>query len=313
MKIWQANIFYSDYLYNIIVIKIRSEQTLAAFLYNNLNCVQNKGNYIFIKETKSTDDYRSYNYYEEFGENGYAKYYDGMYLYSTRKFKDGNRLVSQGRTLREDPIGEISEVYLRKIIEHCQQEDISITLFISPMDNLLLISTLDYDNYINQVREIAAEYNVEFYDFNLIKQQYLNLDKHTCFHDNNHLNASGVNLFNPVLHQVLTSNAEQNYSLFYTTYAEMLANTDPDFYGLYSKDAVTEDGKQITTYHIASNRNNMEYRIIITPNEDEQYWLQDFNTNASFTLPTSEHGICTIIARMKENPEEIIQTMEIGF
>ena len=56
----------------------------------------------------------------------------------------------------------------------------------------------------------------------------------------------------------------------------------------------------------------MEYRITLTPNEGEQYVLQDFAENKEFTLSAQEHGICTIEARMADNPEDI-QTMEIKY
>lgn len=291
-----------DYLPDILFPFIRYREKLGDWDYVKTNL-----------ETKSSKDYLSYHYYQKYTDNGYCETCEGMYVYSTRKFMDKDRRFSQNRILDENPMGERSEAYLRKIIVYCQQRDIPIILFISPIDNLQLISTVNYDNYVNQVREIASEYNVAFYDFNLIKQQYLELDKEICFYDIHHLNAEGTALYNPVLYKVLTGSEEQNASLFYSTYAEKLANSDPDFYGLYYKDTETESGEKIRTYHIASNREDMEFRIIITPEEGEQYWLQDFDTNASFTLPASEDGICTIVARMKDNPEEIIQTMEINF
>lgn len=67
------------------------------------------------------------------------------------------------------------------------------------------------------------------------------------------------------------------------------------------------------TFWVASNRDSgMEYRIIITPNEGEQYMIQDFDENKEFALPMSETGICTIVARMKEIPDDV-QTLEINF
>ncbi len=288
-----------DYLPDILFPFIRYREKLGDWDYIKTNL-----------ETKSAEDYRSYHYYKE--EDGYQEYVEGMYMYSTKTFMNVQRIFKQDRILSENPIGEISESYLRTIIEYCQQREIPITLFISPMDNLSLISTLNYDNYVKQVREIALEYDVDFYDFNLIKPQYLDLNKETCFRDHNHLNTEGAALYTPVLYKVLTGSEEQNASLFYSSYAEKLANSDPDFYGLYYENAETDTGERTRIYHIASNREVMEYRIIITPEEGNQYWLQDFSTNSSFILPASENYICTIVARMKDAPEDIIQTMEIN-
>lgn len=240
-----------DYLPDILFPFIRYRQKLGDWDYVKTNL-----------ETKSDEDYRSYHK---------SNIREGMYVYSTEKFMDKDRQCLQKRILDENPMGELTEAYLRKTIVYCQQRDIPIILFISPMDNLQLISTVNYDNYVNQIKEIASEYNVPFYDFNLIKQQYLELDKEVCFQSADHLNNEGTALYNPVLYKVLTGSEEQNASLFYSTYAEKLANSDPDFYGLYYRNTESETGESINVYHIASNREDMEFRIIITPEEGEQY------------------------------------------
>ena len=273
-----------------------------------------------IVEGKKKEMYLSYRYRRE-DSDGYVEYMRQGYHYSTWKFMDKSRRYEQGRILENNPLGEKSEKYLRKIITYCQKQDIPITLFVSPIDELQLISTENYDNYIEQIKEISEEYNVPFYDFNLAKEEYLPIHYGKYFMDIEHLNHTGASMFTPFFNEVVSKNMNENEKYFYASYAEKLQSEDPAIYGFYFRESEMpeESAKQekILACKIASNREKgMEYRIILTINEEEgesvQQMLQDFSENKEFTIPADEHGICTIVARMKDNPEEV-QTLEINY
>lgn len=270
-------------------------------------------NWDYVKENteeKRTESFKSYSYhYDHQDGNGYDEYWKQGYFYSSRQSKDQDRLFEQSRILTENSLGEQSEYWLRKIIEYCQRKNLPLTLFISPIDELQLVSTENYDNYVCQIKTIANEYDLDFYDFNLAKEEYLPIQSGTCFRDLGHLNYTGASMFTPFFYKVISGNAKDNADYFYDSYAEKLRETPPALYGLYYRDC-----NEIRTFHIASNRSQeMEYRIIITPEEGEQYCLQDFHTNTIFTLPTTSHGVCTIVARMADTPEQIVRTLEINF
>lgn len=283
------------------------------------------GNSEYVKricEKKQESSYMSYEFYKYYpDENGYDEYLGQGFYNSTKVFLDEKRIVRQLRILEENPMGETSEKYLRKIISYCQRKDISITLFVSPMDKLQLVSTRNYDCYLNQVRGIAEEYEVAFYDFNLIKEQYLPIYVGEYFRDSGHLNNKGADIFTVFFNEVVSRDISENEKYFYSSYAEKLESESPSIYGLYYRDSETaEDGEtaisptdEVRTFWVASNREKgMEYRIIMTPNESEQYMVQDFAENKEFTVSLDEHGICTIVARMKDNPDKV-QTLEISY
>lgn len=263
---------------------------------------ENLGNWDYIKEVmsdkqdqKESDDYDWY-------ERGY--YYTEV---------SNNQITfEQEGIMDEDPMWDVAEEYLRKSITYCQEREIPLTLFVSPIYALELISTENYDNYVNYVRAIAEEYNVEFYDFNLAREEYLPIQNSQYFLNTGHLNNYGANIFTPFFYEVVSGNESDNNRYFYDSYAEKLQNTAPEIYGVYYRiyeDAMGEE--QMKTVWIASNReSNMEYRIIMTPYEGSKYMIQDFDENKEFTLPMNETGICTIEARMKETPDDV-QTMEI--
>lgn len=237
---------------------------------------------------------------------------------STRTFEDEDKYYHQNMIMGESSMGEQSEKYCRRIIEYCQKKEIPITLFVSPINDLQLISTQDYDEYIEEVRRLAAEYDCTFYDFNLVKEEYLPLQDSKKFRDAGHMNQDGAKLFTPFFYQVVSGKEPDNKKYFYNSYQEKLESLAPAVYGAYYSDPYEEtaEGEKIRsrTVWVASNRNSgMEYRIILTPDEGEQYTVQDFVENKEFQISLEEHGICTIVARMKDFPDEVVQTMEIRY
>ena len=249
-------------------------------------------NWDYIRQTmesKGTTAYVNFEQHNEYVDgNGIFEYKEQGYQYNTRKFLDKQRLYKQYKILGENPIGEKSEKYLRRIISYCQKRDIPITLFVSPIDELQLISVEHYDNYINQVRKIAREYGIEFYDFNLTKEEYLDIQHGKYFRDIDHLNYKGADIFTPFFSKVVSGTPSENEKYFYASYEEKLQSTAPAIYGLYYKDS---DG--IRTYHVASNRERgMEYRITMNPAPDESGEGGGEGT-VSHTGLFGKQGICT--------------------
>lgn len=255
--------------------------------------------------------------------NGYREYRDQGYLYSTRIMTSHDEsLYHQECVLDKNPMGEKSEQYLRKIIDYCQKKNISLTLFISPIREIQLISTEGYDNYINQVQEIAEEYGIPFYDFNLVKEKYLPIQHNRYFADVGHLNYLGAGMFTDFFYEVVSGDIVENEQYFYASYAEKLQAQPFSVYGMYYRtidaegDFASEEEAAChrkTTYWVASNRDEgVEYKIVLTPDEGEEQMIQDYAENKEFILSGDEHGVCIISARMKEHPEEV-QTLEVEY
>lgn len=247
---------------------------------------------------------------ENLRRGGYKGYKQG-YAYSLDNFEDEDRMVEQFGILEKNPVGKVSEKYIRKIIDYCKDKDIDITLFCTPMDELQLISAEDYDNYINQMKGIAEEYDVEFYDFNLAKEEYLPIHDREHFRNADHLNTAGGDLFTLFFHEIISGNPSENEKFFYDSYEEKLQAISPQLYGIYWRDSI--DTEETRTFYVASNREEgMEYRIILSPDDKEQIIIQDFMENKEFSRPKDEHGICTVVARMKDVPNDIL-TLEVNY
>ncbi len=262
-----------------------------------------------LNEKKEEQDYYSEPYeIENRGEGEREVIYGQGFRESTIVFKEYQKLYKQNEDLSEFFISEKNEKYCRMIIEYCQRKGLPITLFASPMTDLRLIGTTDYDKYVNEIRKLAREYGVAFYDFNLAREEYLPLQD-SSFRDDHHLNKCGAEVFTPFFYKVV-SGGEADYSTyFYDSYKDKLNALAPVIYGICYSDSA--DG--VHSMWVASNRDTgMEYKIVLKPDEGEPYTVQDFKENKEFQTPSEEHGICTLVARMKDSPEEE-RKMEINY
>lgn len=268
-----------------------------------------------IKENiklKKQEEYKDYRYINTYADgNGQDVYGKQGFRECTRKYNDRLKIYKQNMILTDYSMGEGCETYCNNIIDYCKKRKIPITLFISPVYELQLISTVDYDDYTSAVRAFASEQGVPFYDFNLAKEEYLPIQDGKYFRDSQHLNQYGAEKFTPFFYQVVSGEETDNEKYFFDSYEEKLREETPSVYGVYQE--LHEAGSKNRTLRIASNRSSeMEYRITVQPDGKKRRRIQDFQENMTFRVPHDEHGICTIAARVKEAPVEM-QTMSIRY
>ncbi|MCD7761928.1 MAG: hypothetical protein LUI14_01790 [Lachnospiraceae bacterium] len=97
---------------------------------------------------------------------------------------------------------EKEELWLRKIIELCLQEEIPIVLCKTPVADREY-----YQPYWNAVQEIADEYGIDFYNFALYDEE-TGFDSSDFYLDDSHLNTSGARKISEYLGQLLTDTYE---------------------------------------------------------------------------------------------------------
>ena len=275
------------------------------------------GDWDYVKNQlneKKQDNYCNYRY-EEVDANESMVYEQQGFQRSTKVYKDIHKIREQGDILDGYSMGEKNEQYIRMIIEYCNERKIPITLFVSPINDLQLISVVNYDDYVIEVKKLAAEYGIPFYDFNLAKEEYLPLQDSRNYRDIGHLNETGAKLFTTFFYEVVTGKEAENKKYFYRSYEEKLRNLSPRVYGIYYDDSeqFADEEKEGRTMWIASNRESgMEYRIVLAPNEGDKYTVQNFAENKMFQVPLEEHGVCKIVARLKGSLLET-QRLEINY
>ena len=264
---------------------------------------------------KCSEDYRKYRYrITDDAGNTIIEFTDKGYDYTTEKLTNGDLLYQYELKIKEQPVAPDAEKYLGKILEYCRENNIAITLFSSPVYELHLLATDDYDAYIDKINSIAREYDIEYYDFNICREEYMDIQSVDNFKDVQHLNTEGAAVFTDVFWEVMSQPYEESSRYFYTSYADKRQSMEPCIYGIYRTDPERTDRETDTAaYRVASNRpQDMEYRILLTPAGEDTEMYQDFSQNTYFSVPDSEHGICTIVAKVTGQSDKV-QTLEINY
>ncbi len=108
--------------------------------------------------------------------------------------------------------------YLIKIIDYCKKNNIEVVLVDQPMLKQNIDQVIDYDNYVQFHRQLASKYNIDYWNFNLYKDE-IGLDI-TDYKDANHLNGKGAEKYTSVLCDVIAKKAKLGNvdDLFLTCY-----------------------------------------------------------------------------------------------
>ena len=252
-------------------------------------------------EGKQTQEYKNCTLNGQYRSKGY--------YYSTDETQPNELYTKDVVKLSEKPLTEDAEKYLRKIIEYCQKNGIQITLFSSPFHELLYYSVDNYDSYIAQINEIAKEYDIEYYDFNLCREEYLDIRDLDNYKDLGHLNAKGAEKFTRFFAEVMQKNAEENKKYFYSSLEEKYRESNEKVLGISSV-SFDSDSWQM---EIESNMGeDTEYRIVLKSEEGNSRVVQDFSTNKTFLVPKNESGICMISVK-KGNEDQVEMEMQINY
>lgn len=243
-------------------------------------------------EEKGNEDYRNYVYSEEISDNERIEYRDKGYCYATREIP--NLLYGMEREPEEMYLTEDAEYWLRKIIEYCQKKGIQITLFVSPTYEIQILSTENYDIYTQQVGKIAQEYNIPYYDFNLVCSEVFPIQQRNMFQEMGHLNADGAAAFSEFFYQIVSMPPEEAIKYFHGSYREKSEHAEPMVYGAYYN--VKNEEKVI---RIASNREEgLEYQVFLTAESEgqtEKELFRDFSTEKEIRVPAGEFGFCEVV------------------
>lgn len=233
-----------------------------------------------------SDEYRN-NIYRKESERGVTELQDKGFWFSTIEMIDSERIKKKDRDIKEcATLTESAETYLRKIIKYCKDNEIELVLFCSPMYDIQLLSAGDYDAYVNKVKAIADEYGIKYYDFNLIKPEYLDIQHLEYYKDMDHLNTKGADEFSRLFADIIIDPSIAD-GMFYESYHARLGAIEAEVYGLYW--ITLEDGTR--RFYIASNRENgIIYDITVRPSGRESFQIKVENEENSFDIVDDSFG-----------------------
>lgn len=236
-----------------------------------------------------TGEYFKYQY------NDKKSFYAGKGCVLDTDFFENGSIVT---TEKEDPIliQNISDLWKNSVAEMirvCRQNDIELVLYSMPATDFYLNAKGNYDEYVDFVQDFAAQHGYKYYDFNLCKKDFLDLEDKD-FSDDNHLNMSGVQKFTESFCEFFTGKISQE-DAFYKSYAEKMANQEKRIFGLQLITA--EDHKSLEIIPLFNNVKPQEitYDIYATYDGNTTV-LGEKTASATVVFPKSGFGQIKVIS-----------------
>lgn len=264
-----------------------------------------------IVKKKQSKDYKDYE--GSYISGGVEAYGGKGYVAHKQIVEDWNYFSNKNSKyiwngIEPDNISEDWLDLLEDIIQFCDQKGIELTLISAPMSNYFVVGVQNYDSYVELVRNLITDTDVDYYDFNLCREEYFP-NTSTLFNDIDHVNHYGAEKFSQLFADFVNGEISEE-TLFYDTYEEKVRNMAPTVFGISYQGARNDEGELIRNCKIVSTCNdNMEYEIILMPEDgEESRVLQEFSDNIFFTIASEEHGTCMIRYRLNDRQEEIWTT-----
>ena len=175
------------------------------------------------------------------------------------------------------------------IFNFCKKIDIELSFFAVPETDFMIWDTINYNAYVDFLRNFVSENGFTYYDFNLAK----NLDLiRTDFSDDEHLNFLGADKFTDCFYTFINTPINQRNSLFYSNLQEKKLSKTNSIEGFVKE--VSKDGKSVTFKPVTNKKENIiTYTCKINQN-GVQTILQENSTNNIFSLPLSSYGVMNI-------------------
>lgn len=268
-----------------------------------------------LLQKKLSPAYRDYQY--DYVTEITDAYKGKGYVESTiRMGTDGNFEPSDEFYFKNNYLSEDCKNCLIDIINYCKKNDIKLTFFAAPMADYYIATTHNYDNYVSQIYDFLAPYDIAYYDFNLCKQEYLNLTPDD-FMDSHHLNKDGAAKFSQLFSELMLG--KQNDNIFHASFVNRILEENKLVLGYIIEQVNPERTDNSNKQY---DFDNYKYYILAplsaTPHEyefyiskcvnDEDYLIQDWSSNTGFCHSNTEHGVIEIDTRIKGSTEIIDST-----
>ena len=237
-----------------------------------------------LKE-KSGANYRNYGY-DQLAHD--TEYYAGKgYVASKVKVLEYAFYSTHGYTALE----------IENIIHCCKNNGVELTLVCAPLSEHLLIAYEKYDVYHKMIEDIAIEEHVDFWDFNLTKEEYFS-GRTEFFQDEAHLNLYGAEQFSDLVADLIAGHVDYDDTCYESVEARFEAS-EPGLCGV----AHNLENMKI----IVNDSELFEYRIYAIPDEGREYLIQDFSSNIGFSVNEGEHGVLKVVARKIDDERDVTE------
>jgi len=250
-----------------------------------------------IINTKQKSSYKNYQWERKENEIEY---------YVERGFVGCKLNVDEDKVWNSKAYGRITEYNILKnsewnkslieIIELCKENNIELGLVMAPMPEQTIVGKGNYDEYSSYIRDIADLYQLKYYDFNLCKDDYFDINDDSLFMDEQHLSCKGAEEFSNLFAELCVGQILEK-DIFFNSLEEKLLEKEPNVLGIAGPEENEENGLMYAEL-ISNRKNEMEYEIIAIPDNGTERIIQYFNQNCKFEYPLGEHGTLIIKWRL---------------
>lgn len=117
--------------------------------------------------------------------------------------------------------------YLNKSIELCKEKNIRVIVVVIPISDNFIWTYDEWYKFHDYLIEYCKEKDIEFFDFNLLKNRYSIFNDKNTFTDSVHMSEEGSIVFSEKMCEIFNlSLTKQDLSdLFYSSYEEMKADS----------------------------------------------------------------------------------------
>lgn len=172
--------------------------------FNSMNIQEN------IWEISKKKDYNYNNYIAN--EDVFISYEylgRGTWVTEIEKSNLSDKNTKSFDNVGSDNINPDALAWLSEVVRLCKEKDVHLTLYMMPYPEIYLYKNEGYIDFSPYFENFAEDSDLEWFDLNLVKDEYLNL-KNEDFSDNDHLNSSGNYKTTDFLVQYLKK-PEENY------------------------------------------------------------------------------------------------------
>ena len=263
------------------------------------------GNYLLdyermerIIKAKRTEEYRNYGVMPTMWNSEYAFCQGSPRLYG---------YIEEGEL---EPVGDMimsdySLRHLDKMVKLCKDNDIELVLLVTPVSNFWLEAMGDYDKYYEFLKDYAEEADVEYYDFNLVRDEVFH-QVPEYYIDTHHLSGQGALDYTKLLCDMMRNiPKEDRDELFYASIEEKLQAVEPQVFGIAMKpvsaETQTESSGGSGMYSICAASNydvTLEWRLVRLDEEGNEIELiTDFSTDVTCSKDLLEGNKIRIYGR----------------
>lgn len=252
---------------------------------------------------KMSQNYLSYAYVK-----GIEEEYKGKgFVYRENEIEEGTfYTTNEFHKILDEPITEKNKYYYEQIINICKKNNIELVFYSAPMSDFRLCGVGNYDAYITEVEAFLEDKDISYYDFNLVKSEYLNLQDND-FADEHHLNGKGAEKFTYLLGKFFCDGYNLGKECFWNSYQQKMNNEEQRCFGLICTTNFENGYIYGKITPVQNSKSELYYAVYERKEDEKEYTLiKDYSVEKKFIINTNQkHGYYKVYAATDEEGVDV--------